>query len=321
MLFVPKLLCARFRNQREKDVGRSPLFRLFLEEKFAELVLRLRSAHHARRRSGAPVDAHVKNLVSQNRLGAAATALEENEVAPFSDELFAELKKKFPARKREFVIAEDEVRTVPDEVSVKDLQSVAAKVNKFSSAGPSGARMWFYTSPLRAASPTAVDNDFASNLCWLTNRVAAGAGWTRGLSQDVRLIAIRQPDGENGFKNRPIQIGECLDRFIGKVLLSKYMDDLKEFFGDTQSGVAPSGAERGVRLVQTALYKYSSGEVPYMMTFDFVNAFNEVSRAAIREQLVIHFPSLVPYFDLRYRHVSRVHFYNNVLLSWEGVRQ
>ena len=51
----------------------------------------------ARARSGAPLDARVQRLVRQNRLGAAAAALEEKEVAPYSDAVFEELRAKFPA--------------------------------------------------------------------------------------------------------------------------------------------------------------------------------------------------------------------------------
>ena len=40
------------------------------------------------------------------------------------------------------------------------------------------------------------------------------------------------------------------------------------------------------------------------MTSEFANAFNEISRATVREQLALHFLSLFSYFDLRSRHHS-----------------
>ena len=54
---------------------------------------------------------------------------------------------------------------------------------------------------------------------------------------------------------------------------------------------------------------------------DFSNAFNETSRAAIRDQLSDHFPALIPYFDLRYRDTTNVIFGDHRIECAEGVRQ
>lgn len=59
----------------------------------------------------------------------------------------------------------------------------------------------------------------------------------------------------------------------------------------------------------------------FAITFDFANAFNEVSRSAIRQELASFFPSLLRYFDLRYRDPSFVHFYSRSFSCSEGVRQ
>ena len=315
LLFVPKLVCGRFRNQRERDLGRTVLFRRFLAFDFAPLLDRARQADAARSRSSATLDTRVQRLVRQNRLGAAAAALEEKEIAPNSQAVFDELRAKFPAPKRPIVVPANEERLGPEAITVEDLQAAAAKVNKHAAPGPSGARMWFYTAPLRKAAPTAHDTRFGHDLCWLANRVANGALWSRGISNSVRLIAILEANG----RNRPIQIAECLDRLFGKLLVTKYLADLKDHFGDIQSGIAKSGAERMVHLARMALD--TLGESAFIVTFDYANAFNEISRATIREQLALHFPTLLPYFDLRYRRPSSVFFYNRALLAREGVRQ
>ena len=83
--------------------------------------------------------------------------------------------------------------------------------------------------------------------------------------------------------------------------------------------MAKSGAERMVHLARMALD--TLGDSAFIATFDYANAFNEISRASIREQLALHFPTLLPYFDLRYGHPSSVFFYNRALLAREGVRQ
>lgn len=103
------------------------------------------------------------------------------------------------------------------------------------------------------------------------------------------------------------------------MLLSKYLSDMKEFFGTLQSGVAKSVTERKYHLIDMALDV--SRDEPYLVTFDFANAFNGISRASIRDELAKHFPHLLPYFDLRYRNSSRVHFFSRVILAREGVRQ
>lgn len=103
-------------------------------------------------------------------------------VSPLSDSSSSESSSSAsaPVDKRVAVVPEDEMKMCPDHVSEEDLRVIAAKVNKFSSAGPSGARMWFYTPALRSATSTAADDTFCKNLCWLNNRVASGASGSVG---------------------------------------------------------------------------------------------------------------------------------------------
>jgi len=58
-----------------------------------------------------------------------------------------------------------------------------------------------------------------------------------------------------------------------------------------------------------------------LLTVDFANAFNEVSRAAIRAQLAQHLPSAIPYFDLRYGDPTLVSFGKESITCDEGGRQ
>ena len=65
-----------------------------------------------------------------------------------------------------------------------------------------------------------------------------------------------------------------------------------------------------------------SGTLPSLRrSIMLTHSMKQISRASIREQLALHFPTLLPCFDLRYGHPSSVFFYNRALLAREGVQQ
>ena len=199
-------------------------------------------------------------------------------------------------------------------VTPEDLKSVAQSINKHTAAGPSGSPMFVFVTPLRIANPTEHDDAFASNLAWLANQMHAGALWTRAFCRDVRLVGIKEANG----RNRPIQIAEALDRFLAKVLLGKHRATFLSRFGDLQQGMAPSGMEKTVFLVDSLL-ECSKSSV--LLTTDLANAFNEVSRDFIEAELKRHVPGALAYFRLRYGVATQVRFGEFFIECAEGVRQ
>ena len=163
---------------------------------------------------------------------AACTALEGRPLATPSPELIAELKSKFPERKYDLPPAESvEARVLPEPVSVEQIEQVAALLPRYSAAGPFGGPMTLFTQPFRTSARSEAEKEYVQSFAWFANKVFSGAEWAGDFFRHVRLVAIKQPSG----RNRPIQIAESLDRFLGKVLLHRYMDPLRKHFGDLQS--------------------------------------------------------------------------------------
>ena len=173
--------------------------------------------------------------------------------------------------------------------------------------------MSLWSQPFREARRSKSDHKYMKAFTWFANEVFNGAAWTGTYFREVRLVAIKQPSG----RHRPIQIAETLDRFLGKALLSQSLSALRTHFGDMQTVVAEAGADKVIHYVRSHLQQPDSS----MVMLDFSNAFNEVSRAAIRRELKQHFPYLLPFFDLRYRHSTTVHFGDLSFPCDEGVRQ
>ena len=174
--------------------------------------------------------------------------------------------------------------------------------------------MTLFTRPFRTSARSDAEDDYVKAFTWFANKVFAGAEWAGDFFRHVRLVAIKQPSG----RNRPIQIAESIDRFLGKVLLHQYMDPLRAHFGELQSVVARAGTEKIIHFIRAHL---RDGADASLLMIDFSNAFNETSRAAIRAQLADHFPALIPYFDLRYRDTTNVIFGDHRIECAEGVRQ
>jgi hypothetical protein len=89
-------------------------------------------------------------------------------------------------------------------------------------------------------------------------------------------------------------------------------------FKNLQYGVKePQGTEQVIHAVRRDL-----AEGYAALTVDLSNAFNSISREKIRQQLELHFPSLLPYFHAAYTTGAPLYYRGEVLTySMEGVRQ
>ena len=316
--FLPLLLLRRLKGSKSVSGSRKKLADLFLNGKLPELialaVARPRGGRKRRRKRAPNLLDRVSKLVSQGRLSAACTALQERELAAPSDEVINEITAKFPARKEALPPADPSAEpSHPAPLTEDDIEKVASLLPRHTGTGPSGAPMTLWTNSFREANRSSDDRAYITAFTWFTNQVVSGADWTGDYFREVRLVAIKQPSG----RHRPIQIAETLDRFIGKVLLAQFVDTLRAHFGELQSVVAEAGADKVIHHVRSLLSLPDSS----ILVLDFANAFNEVSRAAIRRELSEHFPTLLPFFDLRYRDATTVRFGDCTIECNEGVRQ
>ena len=115
------------------------------------------------------------------------------------------------------------------------------------------------------------------------------------------LTALTKPDGSY----RPIAVGELFRRLLGRAIALHNAPAFAKFFQPRgQMGVAtPGGIESIVHSVRLALHKDPN---LVCISLDFSNAFNSVDRGLIYQQLLKHFPSLVPYFLAHYGHPSQL---------------
>ena len=300
-----------------KQVSRTIISELFLQGRFVQLValaVAAVSKPTSRSRRGMCLLDRVSKLVAQGRLAAACNALQERELARPSADVLQQIQAKFPARKEDLPNPpSDEPLPGPAAFTADEVQDIALKLPRHTGAGPSGAPMTLWSHAFREAARSPDDTRYISAFTWFCNQVFSGADWIGDYLREVRLVAIKQDSG----RYRPIQIAETLDRFLGKVLLSKHIDALRTYFGDLQAVVAPAGADKIIHFVRSAMALSDTS----LLMVDFANAFNEISRASIRRQLQQHFPRLLPYFDLRYRDATTVRFGDNSFECDEGVRQ
>lgn len=198
---------------------------------------------------------------------------------------------------------------IPYEIKIPDA-SIRKSIFSFpidTSPGPCGWNAHL----LRQASEIPLFLEFIRILC-LAMRTNACPG--RQFLTACRLIPLLKPNGSI----RPIAVGSLFYRLCMKILLksSRTIDDLLPF----QLGVGTKGGvEPILRAVENASKK---PEIAGIITLDFKNAFNNISRPAIAESILRHNKSAFRLAKWSYSQPSALILPNNqVLWSSEGVRQ
>jgi hypothetical protein len=139
-----------------------------------------------------------------------------------------------------------------------------------------------------------------------------------------RLLALAKavPDGPDGV--RPIAIAEVLQRLVSRSIAMQMRDAFQQFFSPLQFAVStPGGCESIIAGIRALL---NADPELLVLQADLANAFNEVDRTAIFEELRTHFPSLIPFIRLFYSGSSRLMYRREdsswvTLLSQIGTRQ
>jgi hypothetical protein len=123
---------------------------------------------------------------------------------------------------------------------------------------------------------------------------------------------------------RPLACGNLLRRLTSKCICNVTKDRFKAHLSPHQVGVAvPGGAEIIVHEARNLAQRFSDPSFSEygFLKVDFRNAFNEVNRQVIYDELVEYFPEIVPYFSWCYANPSTL-FYGDFKLSSEsGVQQ
>jgi hypothetical protein len=162
--------------------------------------------------------------------------------------------------------------TNPISIDESDLCKAVAQMDFKSAGGPSGLRI----SHLRDSILS--DTDITKSIAALFERTVSGANHSAELASllgDCRLIALSKPDG--GV--RPIAIGECNRRIIGKILVKKFAHEVRSDHEPLQVGVGtPDGSIAVIHSASAFLALHPNG---VLMNIDIKNAFNTMSRVAM----------------------------------------
>jgi hypothetical protein len=183
--------------------------------------------------------------------------------------------------------------TKPITIDESDLCKAITLMDFKSAGGPSGLRV----SHLRDSILS--DTDIAKSFAALFERTVSGANHSAELASvlgDCRLIALSKPDG--GI--RPIAIGECIRRFIGKIMVKAFAQVVRSDHEPLQVGVGtPDGSIAVIHSASAFLALHPDG---VLINIDIKNAFNTMSRVAMFDHYRRHpeLSRLVPYLRLFY---------------------
>ena len=105
-----------------------------------------------------------------------------------------------------------------------------------------------------------------------------------------RLVALRKSNGDVC----PVAISEALRRVAARAICLHSRNAFASYFSPIQHGVStPGGSELILHHVQALLNRNADW---MLLKTDVKNAFNSISREAIRRRLSESFPSLMPHF-------------------------
>ena len=132
------------------------------------------------------------------------------------------------------------------------------------------------------------------------------------------LTALPKEDGSV----RPIAVGGCWRRLVGKTLCKAYQEQARSILWPLQIGVAqPLGTEVGLQAARQWFERHSQDPEAVFLKVDFSNAFNSVDRSAFLEQCRNELPGLSRWAEWCYKQPSQLLFGSSTFSSEVGVQQ
>jgi hypothetical protein len=236
--------------------------------------------------------------------------------APYSDETLSALRAKHPVGPPVVASPHDGVSLIAEEHLVRRC------IHSFR-AGSSPGNLGLRAEHLKVAIKFHSQSSLLTTLTSFINKYLSGSlnSLLAPYIGSASLSALTKKD--NGV--RPLACGNVFRRLASKCVCFMLKPQLEEFFVPLQYGV---GSPRGIEsLVHFSRHLWDSSiidptcEESGFLKVDFENAFNNVSRQAIYDQLVLHFPAVVPYFLFNYASPSNLYYGSHVLPSSNGVQQ
>ncbi|KAL0222479.1 hypothetical protein RCL1_002333 [Eukaryota sp. TZLM3-RCL] len=129
------------------------------------------------------------------------------------------------------------------------------------------------------------------------------------------LIAVQKAGG--GV--RPIAVGESIARILSSLIFNRISKKANIFLLPFQFEIKTIDGASSAALSSETFFLASSQN--FIFNLDFKNAFNSVKRLVIHENLLVHFPEVLPYFYHFYGTSSDLVFNEKSLSSSSGVKQ
>ncbi|KAC9145050.1 hypothetical protein E3N88_46300 [Mikania micrantha] len=116
--------------------------------------------------------------------------------------------------------------------------------------------------------------------------------------------------------------GNCQLKLVSKAAMRGVGKEMAKYLGDFQFGVGvPSGAEAVLHSANRFLNEFHSDGSLAMLTVDFTNAFNLVSRTSLLHEVRTRCPSISLWVDFLYGQPARLYVGNDHIWSTTGVQQ
>ena len=199
-------------------------------------------------------------------------------------------------------------------VGVPDKGKVEEALNSFAKDTGAGVSGWTVPLMLLAFKEEA----FQRFLTLLTSQINQGIAPGRGLLNTSRITPLVKPDG--GV--RPIACNELMYRVAAKAILKQHFKP-----SALQKGQVGVGTPGGIEVVIRAVEKMVSGEsnFKHVLSLDFSNAYNTVSRKSMAKEIQENTPSLYRTAKWAYGNPTTLAAANGdkqvSLQSAQGVRQ
>ncbi len=298
------------------------LCRRWLEGQRLDLWRQGREPRRSRGRRARPsretLQARVDELVSQQQFSKACSAVAEEPPVEVTPRVVARMQDKHPAACHP--LDWTRLRPVSPAASPNlDQELVAKMVRSFlkgSAGGPSGLK----PQHIKDAAIPGCEDELFRVLAVVLSMLARG-----DVPQEVRpflcgasLVALPKEDG--GL--RPIAVGECLRRLVGKCLAHSASAQARERLEPLQVGVGtPGGAEAVIHVVRNWCSRHHADPNRVLLKVDVENAFNSVDRQAILEAVREFSAALVPWADFTYANDSTLILGHERVSSRRGVQQ
>jgi hypothetical protein len=233
----------------------------------------------------------------EGNLSGAAQTLQAAPPAPANNDSVSKLREKHPSRSVPITAEADSV--TKELFSLEEFEAVLKSLPRGKAAGNSGLRYEHFRC-------LASQKNVVRQLFLLATKWSQGGEVSDKLRPWIfggRLMGLAKPNKDV----RPICMNEVFVKIVAKAILKGQSEEISTFFPKGgQFGVSFSGGTEFVAKLSALLCEQHPESV--IMSLDFVNAFNSVSRASIAAELKAHFPQMLPWFLCQYGHVSHLVF-------------